>query len=84
MTTNMIHILCNWTYMVEKGYAPSTHFVWSNSYTCQFKSQKPWYFVGCYPNLINGCAMIWSFFGIGHGKGAHDGASVVIKQFLWQ
>jgi hypothetical protein len=74
----------DWTYMVEEGYAPSIHFVWSNSYTCQFKSQKPWYFVGCYPNLINGCAMIWSFFGIGHGKGAHDGARAVIKQFLWQ
>ncbi len=54
----------HWTYMDEEGCAPSTHFVWLNSYACQFKLQKPWYFVGCYPNLINGCATIWSFFGI--------------------
>ncbi len=69
-------------YMVDKGYAPSTHFVWSNGYEGQFKSHKPWYFVGCYPNLIGGCVMIWSSFGIGHGKGAHDGARAIIKWFL--
>jgi hypothetical protein len=74
----------HWIYVVEEGYAPSIRFVWSNSYVGRFKLQKPWYFVGCYPNLINGCAMIWSFFGIGHGKGADDGARDVIKQFLWQ
>jgi hypothetical protein len=28
--------------------------------------------------------MIWSFFGIGHRKGAHDGTRTVIKQFLQQ
>jgi hypothetical protein len=56
--------------MVDRGYAPSSHFVWSNDYASQFKSHKPWYFMGCYHNLTSGCAMIWSFFGIGHGKGA--------------
>jgi len=54
--------------MVEEIYAPSTHFVWSNGYVGQFKSHKPWYFVGHYPNLIGGCVMIWSLFGMGHGK----------------
>jgi len=68
--------------MVDRGYAPSTHFVWSNSYAGQFKSHKPWYFVGCYLNLTGGCVMIWSFFKIGHGKGAHDGARAIIKWFL--
>jgi hypothetical protein len=70
--------------MVEKGYAPSIHFVWLDGCAGQFKSHKPWYFVGHYPNLTCGCAMIWSFFGMGHGKGAHDGPRVAIKWFLWQ
>ncbi len=26
--------------------------------------------------------MLWNFFGIGHGKGLHDGVGVVIKRFL--
>jgi hypothetical protein len=73
----------HWIYMVEEVYAPSIHFVWSDGYASQFKSHKPWYFVGHYPNLTSGCAMIWSFFGMGHGKGAHDGPRVVIKWFLW-
>jgi hypothetical protein len=67
--------------MVEEGHALSTHFVWLDGCASQFKSHKPWYFVGRYPNLTGGCAMIWSFFGIGHGKGAHDGVGVVFKQF---
>jgi hypothetical protein len=68
--------------MVDRGYAPSIHFIWLDNYVGQFKSHKPWYSVGCYSNLTSGCAMIWSFFGIGHRKGAHDGDKVVIKQFL--
>jgi hypothetical protein len=54
--------------MVEEGYAPFTHFVWSDGCANQFKSHKPWYFGGCYPNLIGGCVMIWSFFGMTMGK----------------
>jgi hypothetical protein len=27
--------------------------------------------------------MICFFFGIGHGKGAYDGARAIIKWFLW-
>jgi hypothetical protein len=26
--------------------------------------------------------MMWSFFGIGHGKRPHDGARVVLKRFI--
>jgi hypothetical protein len=71
--------------MVEEGYAPFTHFVWSDGCANQFKSHKPWYFEGCYPNLIGGCVIIWSFFGMGHGKGVHDGVGAIIKWFfLWQ
>jgi hypothetical protein len=28
--------------------------------------------------------MIWSLFGSGHGKGAHDGVGVVVKRFFWR
>jgi hypothetical protein len=27
---------------------------------------------------------MWSFFGFGHKKGPHNGASVVLKCFIWQ
>jgi hypothetical protein len=27
---------------------------------------------------------MWSFSSFGHGKGSHDGASVVLKCFIWQ
>jgi hypothetical protein len=49
----------------------------------QFKSIKPWYFVSRYPSTTNGCKIVWSFFGSGHGKDPHDRASVVVKRFIW-
>jgi predicted membrane protein len=30
--------------------------------------------------LPHGCHMVWSYFGLGHGKGFHDGVGVVLKQ----
>ena len=30
-------------------------------------------------DLPNGCRMVWSFFGSGHGKGLHDGAGAMLK-----
>ncbi len=30
-------------------------------------------FVSTYLNMMNGCKMMWSFFGSGHGKRPHDG-----------
>ncbi len=38
----------------------------------------------CYLNLTSGWIMIWQFFRIGDGKGAHDGTGAVIKWFLCQ
>jgi len=52
----------HWIYMVDRGYAPSTHFVWSIGYVGQFKSHKPWYFVGCYLNLTCGCEKLVLFW----------------------
>ncbi len=48
----------------------------------QFKSSKPSYFVSHYPNMIGGCKMMWSFFGLGHDKKPHDSASAVVEQFV--
>jgi hypothetical protein len=31
-------------------------------------------------HLRHGCTMIWSYFGFGHGKGMHDGASAVLNR----
>jgi hypothetical protein len=27
---------------------------------------------------------LWSFFGIGHGKGLHDGVGAILKRFIMQ
>ncbi len=35
-----------------------------------------------YSNMINGCKTTWNFFGSGHGKGSHDGASAIIKRLI--
>ncbi len=35
-----------------------------------------------YPNMTNGCKTTKNFFGSGHGKNLHDGASVVIKRLI--
>jgi hypothetical protein len=72
----------HWQHMVEHGYAPQWHWVWSDGCAFQFKNSKHWYFVSRYPNMIRGCRMIWSFFNSGHGKGFHDGTRVVVKRFL--
>jgi hypothetical protein len=32
--------------------------------------------------LSNGCQMLWSYFGSGHGKGVHDGAGAMLKQSI--
>jgi hypothetical protein len=33
--------------------------------------------------MINGCKLMWSFFGNDHGKSPHDGASAIIKRLIW-
>ena len=70
------------SHMKRNDFEPKQHWVWSDGCTSQFKSKKPFYFISCYPNMTNGCSMLWSFFESGHGKGPHDGASVVVKCFI--
>lgn len=55
--------------------------MWSDGAASQFKASRPFYFVGRFYNLT-GREMTWSFFGSGHGKGEHDGASAVVKRAL--
>ncbi len=71
----------HWDHMLVFGYVPNWHLVWSDGCGSRFKSSKPWFFVNKYPNINNGCKMIWSFFGSSHGKGPHDGARTIIKRF---
>jgi hypothetical protein len=35
-----------------------------------------------YPGMTNGCKMMWSLFGNGHGKGPHDGIGTIIKRLI--
>ena len=72
----------HWDHMKRNGFEPKQHWVWSDGCASQFKSKKPFYFISCYPNMTNGCSMLWNFFGSGHGKGPHDGAGAVVKCFI--
>jgi len=72
----------HWEHMVANGYAPKWHWVWSDGCASQIKSSKPWFFFSKYPIFTQGCKMLWSFFGSGHGKCLHDGARAIIKRFL--
>jgi hypothetical protein len=72
----------HWEHTMANGYSPKWHWVWSDGCASQFKSSKAWFFVSKYPNFIQGCNMLWNFFGSGHVKGPHDGVGVVIKRFL--
>jgi hypothetical protein len=35
-----------------------------------------------YPSLTQGCKLLWSYYGTGHGKGEWDGAGTVVKRAL--
>jgi hypothetical protein len=70
--------------MVDNGFRPKQHSIWSNMCASQFKSKTPWYFVSRYPYITSGCVCLWSFFGFGHGKGPHDGAGAILKWFVRQ
>jgi hypothetical protein len=72
----------HWDCIVEGGFNPTSHWIWSDGCANQFKSRIPWYFVSHYPKITNGCNCVWSFFGSGHGKGPHDGAGVVLKRYI--
>lgn len=72
----------HWDSIVEGGFTPKNHWIWSDGCAGQFKSRIPWYFVSRYPEITNGCVCVWSFFGSGHGKGPHDGAGAVLKRYM--
>ena len=72
----------HWDSVVESGFTPKNHWIWSDGCAGQFKSRIPWYFVSRYPEITNGCNCMWSFFGSGHGKGPHDGAGAVLKRYI--
>lgn len=72
----------HWDSLTEGGFRPRNHWIWSDGCAGQFKSRIPWYFVSRYPEITNGCACMWSFFGSGHGKGPHDGAGALLKCFI--
>jgi hypothetical protein len=67
---------------VDSVFQPKHHYMGSNGYSSQFKSKISWFFVNCYPYLIRGCSLLWSFFGTSHGKGPHDGVGAVLKIFI--
>jgi hypothetical protein len=78
--------LLNWQHVVEGGFTPRNHIVWSDEYSGQFKSARAWYFIARYPYLIadasfrDGCQMCWNYFASGHGKGEVDGAGALLKR----
>ena len=41
-------------------------------------------FLTIIPDWLKGCQMDWHFWGIGHGKGPHDGAGACLKQSIWK
>jgi hypothetical protein len=71
-----------WDSVVESGFIPRNHWIWSDGCSGQFKSHVPWFFVARYSEVIGGCNCMWSFIGSGHGKGPHDGAGAVLKQYI--
>ena len=75
-------LLLHWESVVQGGFTPKHHWIWSDGCANQFKSRVPWYFVARYPEITRGCTCMWSFFGTGHGKGPHDGAGAVLKRYI--
>jgi hypothetical protein len=76
----------HWNFLKERGVTPTTHIVWSDGCSGQFKSARAWYFIFRYPNLTASalqpqeCQMIWNYFATGHGKGEVDGAGALLKR----
>jgi len=72
----------HWESVLEEGFTPQNHWIWSDGCARQFKSQISWYFVNQYPEITNGCNCIWSFFGSGYGKGPYDGTRALLKRYM--
>lgn len=76
----------HWKHVLNQGFVPRQHIVWSDGCSGQFKSARAWNFVTKYPSLTKasnlplGCEMVWNFFATGHGKGEVDGAGALLKR----
>lgn len=77
-------LFLHWEDIVKDGFKPKQHQIWFNGHGFQFKRKIPFYFVNHYPYLIGGCNCMWSFFGLSHGKGPHDGVGAILKRFIKQ
>ena len=51
----------HWESVVQGGFRPKHHWIWSDGCASQFKSRVPWYFVSRYPEIIGGCSCTWFF-----------------------
>jgi hypothetical protein len=64
------------------------HIIWNDGCVAQFKRTCSWFYIGRHPSLIvclelpHGCMFDWHYWGIGHGKGTHDGARACFKQCI--
>ena len=67
--------------VAREGLQFQRHVVWLDGCLAQFKSARPFYFVGRFYSLTT-MEMVWNYFASKHGKGEHDGASVVVKRAL--
>lgn len=75
-------LLLHWDWLVDSGFSPGEHWVFSDGCSAQFKCATAMYFVARYPLLTGGCMMRWNFFESAHGKGEWDGAGAVVKRAL--
>ena len=75
-------LLLHWESIVQGGFTPKHHWIWSHGCANQFKSRVPWYFVARYPEITGGCLYMRSFFGIDQGKGPHDRVEAVLKRYI--
>ena len=62
-------ILLHWKWLIEEGFKPKQHWVFSDGYSAQFQGARAMCFVARYPGFTDGCAMRWDYFGSDHGKG---------------
>jgi len=47
----------------------------NNPFMCRYKSNTR-----DSTHLRYGCWMLWSYFGVEHGEGVHDGVGAILKQ----
>jgi len=74
--------MLHWDYLISEGFQPSSHIVWTDGCSGQFKSARAWYFISRFPcltmsdELPEGYQMSGNYFASRHGKGEVDGAGL--------